>query len=674
MLFTELVTASAELAATRSRKAKIAVLAGVLRAAVPGELPAVIAYLTGQTAQDRLGAGWRTLADLAVPPADEPAVDVATVDLALAEVAAAAGAGSVKRRADVLSTLFARLTGAEQEFVFRLVTGELRQGALEGVMADAIATAAEVEPDQVRRAFMLSGRLPVTGQAALTGGAAALAEFRLELGRPVRPMLASPAESLEEAVAEHANAIVEYKMDGARIQVHRKGSEVHVYTRTLREITGSVGELVELVRSLPCESVVLDGETLALTDDGRPRPFQETMSRFGSTRDEQVRALLLRPYFFDCLHLDGVDLLDTPLSERNEALRRVAGEHVIPGSVHPPSPAAVLEAAMTAGHEGVMVKDLDSRYAAGRRGRAWLKVKPVHTIDLVVLAAEWGHGRRKGKLSNLHLGARDPDGGPPIMVGKTFKGLTDELLAWQTERFQEIETARDSWTVHVRPETVVEIELDGAQVSPRYPGGVALRFARVVRYRPDKDAGEADTIDTVRGLLRGIRADAVAGDAVEVGSLEGSGLAGLDLASPDSAGSGSSASTDSATPARPSAPTGSAAPSRAVSPSSAGPSVPAAPTNAATPSDSAASTNPAEPPNLAAPSTPTEEPSLTAPSTPAEPTDSTAQFPSAEPLKPAVQTSPADQSNPAQPSDPAAPATPPASAPPPGPDPDPDPR
>ncbi|HWD01241.1 MAG TPA: ATP-dependent DNA ligase [Amycolatopsis sp.] len=505
MLLTDIVTASAELAATRSRKAKTATLAGVLRAAAPDELPAVIAYLTGQTAQDRLGAGWRTLADLTVEPAATPETEVHDVDVALTEVAAASGAGSVKRRAEVLAALFARLTKAEQEFLFRLVTGELRQGALEGVMVEAVAVAAEVGVEQVRRAFMLSGNLPVTGYAAMTGGAAGLAEFRLRLGRPVKPMLASPAESLDEAVAEHEHRIVEYKMDGARIQVHRQGEEVHVYTRTLREITSSVDELVMLVRGLPCESVVLDGETLALTDDGRPRPFQETMSRFGSTREEQVRALLLRPYFFDCLHLDGVDLLDAPLSERNTALRKVAGDHVIPGELEPADPAAVLDAAMAGGHEGVMVKDLAAPYAAGRRGRAWLKVKPVHTIDLVVLAAEWGHGRRTGTLSNLHLGARDPDGGPPIMVGKTFKGMTDEILAWQTKRFQEIETHRDRWAVYVRPEIVVEIELDGAQVSTRYPGGLALRFARVVRYRPDKDAAEADTIDTVRGLLRGDR-------------------------------------------------------------------------------------------------------------------------------------------------------------------------
>jgi DNA ligase-1 len=304
-------------------------------------------------------------------------------------------------------------------------------------------------------------------------------------------------------MTEHATAIVEYKMDGARIQVHRDGDEIHVYTRTLREITGSVTELVELVHAMPCESVVLDGETLALTDDGRPRPFQETMSRFGSTREEQVRALLLRPYFFDCLHLDGVDMLDAPLSERNAALLKVAAGHVIPGEAEPADAAHVLAEAMAAGHEGVVVKALDSPYAAGRRGRAWLKVKPVHTIDLVILAAEWGHGRRTGTLSNLHLGARDPDGGPPIMVGKTFKGLTDELLTWQTARLQEIEARRTDWTVYVRPELVVEIELDGVQTSTRYPGGIALRFARVVRYRPDKEAADADTIETVRGLLKG---------------------------------------------------------------------------------------------------------------------------------------------------------------------------
>ncbi|WP_370944555.1 ATP-dependent DNA ligase [Amycolatopsis sp. cg5] len=503
MLLTDVVSASAAIAATRSRKTKIEVIAGVLRAADAAELPAVTAILTGQIRQGRIGTGWRTLAELGTAPTQEPSLTIGEVDAALAELSVTAGAGSAKRRAEVLGELFGRASADEQNFLFRLITGELRQGALEGVMVDAVAAAASVAVDVVRRAFMLSGELPVTAAAAIGGGEAELAGFRLRLGRPVRPMLASPAESMDEAAAEHEGKLVEYKMDGARIQVHRDGDEIHIYTRTLREITASVTELVELVRALPCESVVLDGETLALTDDGRPRPFQETQSRFGSTREEQVRALLLRPYFFDCLHLDGVDLLDAPLAERTVALRKVAGEHVIPGEIDPADPQSVLDDAMAAGHEGVMVKALDSPYAAGRRGRAWLKVKPVHTIDLVVLGAEWGHGRRTGTLSNLHLGARDPDGGPPIMVGKTFKGMTDELLAWQTTRLQEIETTRDDWTVHVRPELVVEIELDGSQTSTRYPGGVALRFARVVRYRPDKDPADADTIDTVRSLRKG---------------------------------------------------------------------------------------------------------------------------------------------------------------------------
>ncbi|RBM10584.1 ATP-dependent DNA ligase [Prauserella sp. PE36] len=503
MLLHDVVSASADLTATRSRKAKTAVLARLLTAARPEELAAAVAFLTGQPTQGRIGAGWRTLAELRTEPAAEPGLTVAEVDSALGEVADTSGSGSAKRRAQVLGDLLARATKAEQDFLFRLLTGELRQGALEGVMVDAIAEAAGVAGETVRRAFMLSGRLPATAMAAMTGGTEALLAFRLELGRPIRPMLASPAESLGEALAELGSAVVEYKMDGARIQVHRDGDEVHVYTRTLREITAHVGELAELVRALPCESVVLDGETLALADDGRPRPFQETMSRFGSTREEQVRALLLRPYFFDCLHLDGTDLLDAPLRERNTALRRVAGEHMIPGESEPADADALLAASLADGHEGVVVKDLDSPYAAGRRGRAWLKVKPVHTLDLVVLAAEWGHGRRTGYLSNLHLGARDPDGGPPIMVGKTFKGLTDQLLTWQTERLPELETHRDDWTVYVRPELVVEIELDGVQTSTRYAGGVALRFARVLRYRPDKEAGDADTIDAVRAMLPG---------------------------------------------------------------------------------------------------------------------------------------------------------------------------
>jgi DNA ligase-1 len=460
----------------------------------------VVAFLAGAPRQGRIGAGWRTLVELEVAPAAGPNLTVAQVDELLDAVSRTSGKGSAARRTELLGRLFGAATAAEQRFLHHLLTGELRQGALEGVMLDAIASAAGIPGEAVRRAFMLSGRLSATAAAALTGGADALAAFGLELGRPLRPMLASASESLAEALAELGACAVEYKLDGARIQVHRIGDEVHVYTRNLREITASVPELVEVVRGLPCRSVVLDGETLALTDDGRPRPFQETQSRFGATRE---RELLLHPYFFDCLHLDGTDLIDAPLTERAAALRRAVGDLVIPGIQAPTTDQAeaLLNAALDAGHEGVVVKALASTYQAGRRGRAWQKVKPVHTLDLVVLAAEWGHGRRTGYLSNLHLGARDPDGGPPIMVGKTFKGLTDELLAWQTAEFPRHEDHRTDWAVHLKPELVVEIALDGVQASTRYPGGVALRFARVVRYRPDKDPEDADTIDAVRALL-----------------------------------------------------------------------------------------------------------------------------------------------------------------------------
>ncbi|HWE91172.1 MAG TPA: ATP-dependent DNA ligase [Pseudonocardiaceae bacterium] len=506
MLFADVVAASEAVAATRSRLAKVDALAAAIRRTDgPDEARTVVAMLGGQPRQGRIGAGWRTLADLRGTPASEPALTVAEVDKTLDAVAGAKGAGSTARRAELLSAVLSRATAAEQDFLMRLLLGELRQGALEGVMVDAVAKATDVEAETVRRAFMLSGSLPDTATAALAGGSAALADFRLEVGRPVRPMLASPAESLDDALTELGqlgSVCVEHKLDGARIQVHRDGADVHVFTRTLREITAQVPELVELVLGLPCRSIVLDGETLALNDDGRPRPFQETMSRFGAT---SARELLLRPYFFDCLHLDGIDLLDMSLADRNEALRGVAGPFMIPGGLRPdPDRAAeILAESLAAGHEGVMVKSLAAPYAAGRRGRGWQKVKPVHTLDLVVLAAEWGHGRRSGYLSNLRLGARDPDGGPPIMVGKTFKGLTDKLLAWQTAEFPQHEVRSDRWVVHLRPEIVVEIELDGVQVSSRYPGGVALRFARVLRYRPDKEAADADTIDAVRALFPG---------------------------------------------------------------------------------------------------------------------------------------------------------------------------
>lgn len=499
VLLADVVATSAVVAATRSRKAKTQALAELLAApSDQGELPVVVGFLIGEPRQGRFGIGWSNLSALEGPAAVAPQLTVADVDGALQSLAQTTGAGSAARRQQQLGSLFSRATGDEQRFLVGLLTGELRQGALEGVMLEAVASAAGVRPDAVRRAFMLSGRLPATAVAALAGGETALAAFRLELGRPVRPMLASPADSLDAALAVTGPASIEYKLDGARVQVHRDGDSVQVWTRTLREITDSVPELVELVRRLPCDSVVLDGETLALSDEGRPRPFQETMSRFGA---ESARELLLHPFFFDCLHLDGADLLDEPLADRLVALDTVAGGYRIPSVQDGGAAAALLDGALAAGHEGVMVKSLDSVYAAGRRGRGWQKVKQVHTVDLVVLAAEWGHGRRRGWLSNLHLGARDPDGGPPIMVGKTFKGLTDELLSWQTGRLQQLATRTDRYTVHVRTELVVEIELDGVQTSTRYPGGVALRFARVLRYRPDKDPADADTITTVRALL-----------------------------------------------------------------------------------------------------------------------------------------------------------------------------
>jgi DNA ligase 1 len=501
VLLSDVVTTSAAVSATRSRLAKVEALAGLLRRA-GDQVRTVVSFLAGAPTQGRIGAGWRTLVDLRIDAASEASLTVEQVDRTLGEVALTSGKGSAARRTELLGALFGAATEDEQRFLLHLLTGELRQGALEGVMLDAISAAGDVGKEDVRRAFMLSGRLSDTAEAALTGGTAALATFGLTLGRPIRPMLASPGESLAEAL-EMGSCVIEYKLDGARVQVHKDGDEVHIYTRTLREITGSVPELVELVRGLPCQKVVLDGETLALNDDGRPRPFQETMSRFGATSE---RELLLHPYFFDCVHLDGTDLIDAPLRERNVALHKAVGDAlVIPGALEPTEEEAeqVLADALDNGHEGVVVKSLDSTYQAGRRGKAWRKVKPVHTLDLVVLAAEWGHGRRTGFLSNLHLGARDPDGGPYIMVGKTFKGLTDELLTWQTEEFPKHESHRTDWAVYLRPHLVVEIALDGVQVSTRYEGGVALRFARVVRYRPDKEPPDADTIDAVRTLLPG---------------------------------------------------------------------------------------------------------------------------------------------------------------------------
>jgi DNA ligase-1 len=507
VLLAEVIAASTAVAATRSRTAKAGVIAELLRRAGADEAEPVAAWLAGEPRQGRLGLGWRTLSRKVREPAPAPSLTVPAVDQTLTELAGTTGPGSAARRDALVSALLSAATADEQQFLVRLLTGELRQGALEGVVLDAVATAADVPAASVRRAFMLSGRLPETAATALAGGVGALDAVRLQVGRPVRPMLASPGSSLDAALADLGTDVtVEFKLDGARIQVHRDGDVVRVWTRTLREVTDGVPELVDRIRALPCDTAVLDGETLALDDDGRPRAFQDTMSRFGS--DAPDEGVLLSPFLFDVLHLDGRDLLDEPLRVRLDALAHLvaADEHAalrMPG-VRGPTPeqaAGLLEAALDAGHEGVVVKALDAAYAAGRRGKAWQKVKPVHTLDLVVIGAEWGYGRRSGKLSNIHLAARDPDGGEPVMVGKTFKGMTDQLLDWQTRIFPGHAREHADWGVHLRPELVVEIAVDGAQRSARYPGGVALRFARVLRYRPDKTPAEADTLEAVRALL-----------------------------------------------------------------------------------------------------------------------------------------------------------------------------
>jgi DNA ligase-1 len=467
-----------------------------------------VAYLAGALPHEPIRVGWAALRDLP-PPARGPAVvELAEVDAALRRIGAAAGPGSQRERRHELEALYARATEPEQRFLTSLLHGELRQGALEGVMVEAVARAAEVPVEDVRRALMLAGDLGTVATAALADGRDGLGRFALQVLRPLKPMLAQSAETPEEALSRVGSAVVEWKLDGARLQVHRLGTEVRAFTRNLADVTDRVPEVLEAVLGLPVEAVVLDGEAIALRADSRPRPFQVTMSRFGSRRDvDRLRAQVpLSPFFFDCLHLDGEDLLDHPLSERRSALLARVPEPMRPPAVETGDPSEAerfLAEALAHGHEGVMVKALDAPYEAGRRGAGWLKVKPVHTLDLVVLAAEWGHGRRTGRLSNLHLGARDPETGGFVMLGKTFKGMTDTMLAWQTERLLELETHREGHVVHVRPELVVEIAFDGVQASPRYPGGLALRFARVKGYRPDKSPDEADTIDLVRAIHAG---------------------------------------------------------------------------------------------------------------------------------------------------------------------------
>jgi len=486
-------------AAQPARSRKTEALARVLRRAQPGQAGLAVRYLSGELRQRRTGVGHRSLVGLP-PPAEAPALGLDDVDAAFSAMAGVSGAGATAARRRLLLDLFARATEAEQRLLTGLVGGELRSGAQAGVLTDAVAQAAGVPLTAVRTAVLLAGSLPDVAEAALTSGPDGLAGFRLQVGRPLSPMLAAPGADLADALARTPRASVEWKLDGIRVQVHREGERVFVFTRSLDDITDRVPELVEVAQALPVRSVVLDGEALALADDGRPRPFQVTAARAATraSAGPPEAAVRLTPWFFDVLHLDGEDLLGEPLHERVAALQRAVPERWrVPRALDGFEDFAA--AALAAGHEGVVVKDLDAPYDAGRRGGAWRKVKPVHTFDLVVLAAEWGHGRRTGRLSNLHLGARDPAGGF-VMLGKTFKGLTDELLAWQTAELLARQESTDGWTVVVRPELVVEIAVDGVQASSRYPGGMALRFARVLRYRPDRTPDSADTVDDVRRL------------------------------------------------------------------------------------------------------------------------------------------------------------------------------
>jgi ATP-dependent DNA ligase I len=505
VLLDEVAGTSAAVANSSARLAKVERLAACLRRLEPGEVHPAVAFLSGELRQRQIGVGWATLRDVPAPAAG-PTLTVAEVDAAFERIGRLAGPGSQAGRRRLVAELFARATAGEHRFLIGLLSGELRQGALEGVMVEAIARAAGLPAAEVRRALMLRGSLGPVAEAALTEGVPGLRAFRLEVGRPLQPMLASTAPSLEAALEKAGEAAVEWKLDGHRIQVHRDGTEVAVFTRTLDDITARVPEVVAAALTLPVTATVLDGEVIALQPNGRPHPFQVTASRVGSRLDVErlAQRLPLTPFLFDLLHLDGQDLIDRPGSERHAALAAAVPEPLrIPRRVaaDPAVAAAFLTDTLARGHEGVMVKSLAATWEAGRRGAGWLKVKPVHTLDLVVLAAEWGHGRRRGWLSNLHLGARDPDSGGFVMLGKTFKGLTDQLLTWQTKRLQELAVGpTDQWVVHVRPELVVEVAFDGLQTSPRYPGGLALRFARVVRYRPDKRPEEADTIQTVRAL------------------------------------------------------------------------------------------------------------------------------------------------------------------------------
>ncbi|MED5811976.1 ATP-dependent DNA ligase [Mycolicibacterium sp. 050232] len=506
MLLADVAAASADIAGASARLAKIDRIATLLAAtAADGDARAVavtVSWLSGELPQRQIGVGWAALRSLPMP-AEVPTLTVTGVDTAFTEIKGIAGKGAQALRAESVRNLFGAATNTEQTFLRRLLGGELRQGALAGVMADAVARASAIPAAEVRRAAMLAGDLPAVAAAALTGGRSALAEFQLQVGRPVGPMLAQTATDVADALERlGGTAILEAKLDGARVQIHRRGSEVAIFTRSLDDVTHRLPEVVEATLALAATDLIADAEAIALRPDGRPHPFQVTAARFGRKTPNDLEPLSV--FFFDVLHVDGQDLLDLPTEHRLASLDALVPQECRVDRVATTDAVVAqqfLDRTLAAGHEGVMAKSPAAPYEAGRRGAGWLKVKPVHTLDLVVLAVERGSGRRTGKLSNIHLGARDPDTGGYVMLGKTFKGMTDAMLAWQTERFRELQVSDDGWVVTVRPEQVVEIAFDGVQRSSRYPGGVALRFARVLRYRDDKAPDQADTIDTVRAFL-----------------------------------------------------------------------------------------------------------------------------------------------------------------------------
>ncbi|MDT0393373.1 MULTISPECIES: ATP-dependent DNA ligase [Streptomyces] len=511
MLLSRLARVSQEVAAASARSRKIALLAELFREAEPDDVPVVIPYLAGRLPQGRIGVGWKVLSR-PVAPAGEPSLTVREVDALLTTLGKVSGPGSQAERARLVGELLAACTGDEQRFLFGLLTGEVRQGALDAVAVEGLAQATDAPATDVRRAVMLAGSLQTVAGALLADGPGALERFRLTVGRPVLPMLAHSASSVAEAVGKLGVCAVEEKLDGIRVQVHRDGDTVRVHTRTLDDITDRLPEVTAAVRELEGDRFILDGEVISFDENGRPRSFQETAGRVGSRVDvaTAAREVPVSPVFFDALCVDGRDLLDLPFTERHAELARLVPEPMrvrrtlVSGPGDLGAAEEFLAGTLERGHEGVVVKGVDAPYSAGRRGASWLKVKPVHTLDLVVLAAEWGHGRRTGMLSNLHLGARTADGGF-AMLGKTFKGMTDAMLTWQTARLRELAVDESGYVVTVRPELVVEIAYDGLQRSTRYPAGVTLRFARVIRYREDKRPEDADTVESLLAAHPGVR-------------------------------------------------------------------------------------------------------------------------------------------------------------------------